>query len=88
MAIFAPALMRIPGQRFAPGANVLVVLCIGSIVTFMAGNIHVLLIMSGRSGWAAVNKIVVLSLNVVGNHLYSAWRNGGGCRRVGGVHGA
>ena len=67
MAIYAPALMRI---LFAPGANVLVVLCIGSIVTFMAGNIHSLLIMSGRSGWAAINKIVVLTLNVVGNVIF------------------
>ena len=70
MAIYAPALMRILGDGFAPGANVLVVLCIGSIVTFMAGNIHSLLIMSGRSGWAAVNKIVVLTLNVVGNVIF------------------
>lgn len=70
MAIFAPALMRILGDGFAPGANVLVVLCIGSIVTFMAGNIHSLLIMSGRSGWAAVNKVVVLTLNVVGNIIF------------------
>ena len=70
MAIYAPALMRILGDGFAPGANVLVVLCIGSIVTFMAGNIHSLLIMSGRSGWAAVNKVVVLTLNVVGNVIF------------------
>ena len=70
MAIFAPALMRILGDGFAPGASVLVVLCIGSIVTFMAGNIHSLLIMSGRSGWAAVNKIVVLALNIVGNIIF------------------
>jgi hypothetical protein len=70
MAIFAPALMRILGDGFAPGANVLVVLCIGSIVTFMAGNIHSLLIMSGRSGWAAVNKVVVLTFNVVGNVIF------------------
>ena len=70
MAIYAPALMRILGDGFAPGANVLVVLCIGSIVTFMAGNIHSLLIMSGRSGWAAINKIVVLTLNVVGNVIF------------------
>ena len=64
------ALMRILGDGFAPGASVLVVLCIGSIVTFMAGNIHSLLIMSGRSGWAAVNKIVVLALNIVGNIIF------------------
>lgn len=62
--------MRILGDGFAPGASVLVVLCIGSIVTFMAGNIHSLLIMSGRSGWAAVNKIVVLALNIVGNIIF------------------
>lgn len=70
MAIYAPALMRILGDGFAPGADVLVVLCVGSIVTFMAGNIHSVLIMSGRSGWAAVNKIVVLTLNVVGNVIF------------------
>ena len=70
MAVFSPALMRILGEGFEAGAGVLVALCAGSVVTFMAGNIHSLLIMSGRSGWAAVNKVVVLGLNVVGNVVF------------------
>lgn len=67
MAIFAPTLMRILGKGFEDGAAVVVVLAIGACVTFAAGNIHTLLIMGGHSGWAAFNKVVVLSLNVVGN---------------------
>lgn len=67
MAIFAPALMRILGEDFASGAGVLVILCGGATVTFCAGNIHSLLIMSGRSTWAALNKTVVVVLNAIGN---------------------
>lgn len=69
MAIFAPAVMRVLGEEFASGANVLVILCAGTTVTFCAGNIHSLLIMSGRSQWAAANKAVVVALNVAGNLL-------------------
>ncbi|SPF68072.1 Polysaccharide biosynthesis C-terminal domain [Propionibacterium ruminifibrarum] len=67
MAIFAPCLMLILGPEFLPGSWVLVILCCGAIVTFCAGNIHSLLIMSGRSGWAAFNKAVVLVTNIIGN---------------------
>lgn len=67
MAVFAPCLMLILGPEFLPGQGVLVTLCCGAMVTFCAGNIHSLLIMSGRSGWAALNKAVVLTANVVGN---------------------
>ncbi|WP_022867606.1 polysaccharide biosynthesis C-terminal domain-containing protein [Schaalia vaccimaxillae] len=67
MAIYAPALMKILGDQFVSGSWVLAILCCGAMVTFLAGNIHSLLIMSGRSGWAAINKVVVLTVNVVGN---------------------
>lgn len=67
MALFAPAVMRLLGDEFLSGANVLVILCAGATVTFCAGNIHSLLVMSGRAQWAAVNKAVVVTLNVVGN---------------------
>lgn len=67
MAIFSPCLMLILGPEFQPGSWVLVILCCGAMVTFCAGNIHSLLIMSGRSGWAALNKAVVLVVNVLGN---------------------
>ena len=69
MAIFAPTMMMILGADFASGAPVLVLLSIGVSITFLAGNIHTLLIMSGHSMWAAVNKVVVLVLNVGGNLL-------------------
>ena len=69
MALFAPAVMRLLGEEFLSGANVLVILCGGATVAFCAGNIHSLLIMSGRAQWAAANKAVVVALNLVGNLL-------------------
>ncbi len=66
MAVFAPTLMAILGEGFVLGAPVLVVLSLGAGITFLAGNIHTLLIMSGHSGWAAANKVIVLVVNVVG----------------------
>ena len=45
----------------------MVILCLGSVVVLAAGNVQSLLLMSGRSSWAAINKVVVLSFNVVGN---------------------
>ncbi|WP_316668367.1 flippase [uncultured Propionibacterium sp.] len=67
MAIFSPCLMLVLGPEFRSGSWVLVILCCGAMVTFCAGNIHSLLIMSGRSGWAAFNKAIALATNVVGN---------------------
>ena len=69
LAIFAPTVLGWLGPGFEDGATVLAVLCCGAVVTFMAGNVHSLLLMSGRSGWAAFNKAVVLSLNVGANLL-------------------
>jgi O-antigen/teichoic acid export membrane protein len=36
-------------------------------VVLAAGNVQSILLMSGRSGWGAVNKVAVLTFNVVGN---------------------
>lgn len=69
LAIFAPVFLALLGPEFVTGANLLAVLAIGCTVTFLAGNIHSLLLMSGRSGWAAINKAIVLALNVTGNLL-------------------
>ncbi|MDO4258550.1 MAG: polysaccharide biosynthesis C-terminal domain-containing protein [Actinomycetaceae bacterium] len=69
MAIYSPTLMDILGEGFAEGAGVVVVLAGGACVTFLAGNIHTLLIMSGFSGWAAINKIIIVIVNVVANLL-------------------
>lgn len=69
LASFAPVVLALLGPDFVAGGPVLVVLCAGAAVTFLAGNIHSLLLMGGRSGWAALNKGVVLTLNVAGNLL-------------------
>lgn len=67
LAAFAPVVLRLLGPGFEDGSGVLVILCAGAVLTFTAGNIHSVLLMSGRSGWAAFNKAVVLVVNVVGN---------------------
>jgi len=69
LAINAQTVLRWLGPGFTDGTPTLVTLCIGVTVTLMAGNIHSVLLMSGRSGWAALNKVVALSVNVVGNFL-------------------
>jgi O-antigen/teichoic acid export membrane protein len=55
------------GPGFADGRTSMVVLCLGSIVVLAAGNVQALLLMSGRSAASAVNKAVVLTVNVAGN---------------------
>nr|WP_314845524.1 oligosaccharide flippase family protein [uncultured Microbacterium sp.] len=64
LAVFAPVALSLLGDSFADGQTVLVVMSIGSIVTFLAGNIHSVLLMSGRSGLAAWNKAIAVGVNV------------------------
>ena len=64
LAIFAPVALSLLGESFAEGQAVLIVMSVGSIVTFLAGNIHSVLLMSGRSGLAAANKAVAVAVNV------------------------
>ena len=67
LAWFAPTVLGWLGPEFGSGVNSMVVLCIGSSVVLAAGNIQSLLLMSGRTGWGATNKLVVVLFNVVGN---------------------
>ncbi|AZI57356.1 flippase [Nakamurella antarctica] len=67
LAIYAPTILGWLGPGFAAGSHVLVILSVGAVITFAAGNIHSVLLMSGRSGWAAFNKAIVLAVNVAGN---------------------
>ena len=55
------------GKGFGSGASSLVILSIGAMAVLMAGNIDSVLMMSGRSGWLAFNKSLVLAVNVAGN---------------------
>jgi O-antigen/teichoic acid export membrane protein len=67
LAIFAPVVLGWLGPKFEAGSAVLAILCAGAILTFAAGNIHSLLLMGGRSGWGAVNKTIVLAVNIGAN---------------------
>lgn len=67
LAVFAPVVLSWLGPGFDQGAQSLAILCVGAILTLAAGNIHSVLLMSGRSGWAAFNKVVVLVVNIAGN---------------------
>lgn len=69
LAVFSPVFLGLLGPDFLQGSDALTILALGIMFTFLAGNIHSLLIMSGRSGWAAINKAVVLVINIVGNLL-------------------
>ncbi len=67
---FSPQVfLQLLGDEFTQGSVALSILAVGMAITFLAGNIHSLLIMSGRSGWAATNKFIVLIVNVTGNLL-------------------
>jgi O-antigen/teichoic acid export membrane protein len=69
LAIYSPLVLSWLGESFEAGADALVVLCLGALTTLMAGNIHSVLLMSGHSGWAAVNKLVAVAINIAGNLL-------------------
>lgn len=64
LAIFAPVVLSLLGKDFAAGAPVLTIMCLGALTTFLAGNIHSVLLMSGRSGLAALNKAAAVAVNL------------------------
>ncbi|MBN9613880.1 MAG: polysaccharide biosynthesis protein, partial [Actinobacteria bacterium] len=64
LAVFAPLMLGITGPEFVRGAEVLAIMSLGTILVLLAGNIHSVLIMGGRSGLAAVNKFVVVAVNL------------------------
>lgn len=66
LAVFAETWLSIVGPSFTQGASVLALMCAGALVTFLAGNIHSVLLMSGRSGLAAINKLCVVIVTIVG----------------------
>lgn len=66
LAVFAPTVLGLLGPGFESGTTVLVVLCVGGLGLLLGGNVQSLLLMSGRSGWGAVDKAVVFTWNVAG----------------------
>ncbi len=69
LAVFSPTVLGWLGPGFSSGVTPMVILCSGSVVVLAAGNVQSLLLMSGRSAASAINKLVVLTFNVVGNLL-------------------
>lgn len=64
LAAFAPVALSVVGDAFVHGEAALITLAAGSIVSFLAGNVHSVLLMSGRSGLAAGNKVFAVALDV------------------------
>lgn len=73
LVIFAPVLLSWLGPGFADAETALVVLAVGAMVTFLAGNIHSILLMSGHPGWAASNKAAAVLVSVVGCLTLVPW---------------
>ncbi|GLJ63017.1 hypothetical protein GCM10017576_31480 [Microbacterium barkeri] len=64
LAVFSPLALSLLGPSFEEGAVALAALCLGSVVTFLAGSVHSVLLMSGRSGLAAANKAIAVTADV------------------------
>ena len=64
MAVFAPVLMSIFGAHFTSGADALVILVLGMLVTMVAGPMSALLLMGGRSSWNLFNTVAALAVNI------------------------
>ena len=64
--LFGGTVLSLVGPDFRAGGALLGVLAIGATVFVCTGNVQALLLMSGRSGWVAVNKAIVLTVLVTG----------------------
>lgn len=69
LAVNAPTVLRGLGEGFDDAAVSMAILCLGATVTLAAGNVQSLLLMSGGSGWAAVNRLIAVAVMVVGTLL-------------------
>jgi O-antigen/teichoic acid export membrane protein len=67
MALFAPVLLGWLGAGFVEAAPALALLSGAALVTLCLGPVHTVLLMGGRSGWAAVNKAIALAVGVLLN---------------------
>lgn len=66
LAAFGSTVLGLLGEGFRDGATSLLILSLALVVVLLTGNIQSLLLMSGRSGLAALNKAVALSVQVTG----------------------
>lgn len=66
LAAFGETMLGFVGPDFEDGATALLILAAGLLVVLLAGNVQSLLLMSGRSGLAVVNKTCALTLTLLG----------------------
>jgi O-antigen/teichoic acid export membrane protein len=69
MGVFAPTVLRVFGPAYPHGATAMSVLCAAMLVALAAGNVGSVLLMGGRSTWVLGDKVVALTVNVIGNLL-------------------
>lgn len=63
-AVLPEPVLRIFGEGFAIGGPALMIMCLGATISASTGNVQSLLLMSGRSGWSAINKAIVLATSL------------------------
>lgn len=64
LTVLAQPVLSIFGPGFVVGAPALVIAGVGATIWASTGNVQSLLLMSGRSGWAAINKLIVLAVSL------------------------
>lgn len=65
LALFGGSILRLLGTEFGEGAAALAILAVGMGLVLVAGNVQSILLMSGLSALAAVNKGIAVTTNVV-----------------------
>jgi len=69
LAVNASTVLGWLGEGFAQAGPAMVILCLGSVALLAAGNVQSLLLMSGGSGRAAVNKLFAVAVLTAGTLL-------------------
>lgn len=64
LAIFAPFLLQVYGNRFAAGSAALVILCLAQLFNLGTGNVTIVLLMVGKSSWNMINAAGSLTVNI------------------------
>jgi O-antigen/teichoic acid export membrane protein len=67
LAVLAPVFMSIFGPHYNAGATALTILALAGLVNFATGNVTLLLLMAGGSGWNMFNAAASLATNVALN---------------------
>lgn len=64
LSIFSKPVLSTFGAGFEAGWVALCIMCVGAVISASTGNVQSLLLMTGRSGWAAINKVIALCISV------------------------